>query len=266
MSWLAEHLETFVKPVLGYVPTQPTGYTRFFSPQEMSVIKNMWRSAKCAARDLNKPILLAGRDVFVFEILARREGYPTTFRPDISRLTVKHVAEDYTNYFLFDTGFMGSISKGLGIEHYTMASSNRAGNLGLDSFSYLRRKRTHSIITEDVLQVFPRLKGARSLALKIERTPKYWKTAYWRGPCACIWRKIRLSGSGASPLDESYEDPYGKQVCRICDLRIHEEEAGIKQEFSDKSEFLRAAHLTIEVYTDSSPRFTEGQLPAYLGI
>jgi hypothetical protein len=193
-------LEGFVKDYLGFVPTQPKGYTRHFSPNDMSVIKNMWRKVKCEAN--GKPILLAGRDVFVFEVLARREHFPTTFRPDISRHTVSKVKEDYSGYFLFDTGFAGSIPKGLSIGNYTMASSlkNRVSNRGL--------------LKTETNQAFPRMKGARSLALKIEYTPKYWKAGYWR------------------------------------------DETGISQVFTDPDEFLRAAHLTIEIFTDSSPRLS----------
>ena len=267
MSWLAEHLETFAKPILGYVPTQLTDTTRFFSPQEMSVIKNMWRSVKCEARRSGKQMLLAGRDVFVFEVLARREGYPTTFRPDISRLTVAHVKEDYSDYFLFDTGFMGSIAKGLRIKQYTMASSNKTAMVALGPLMhvYNRLHKTHKLLTGDTQQVFPRLKGARSLALKIERTPKYWRTAFYREGCQCHWRKVPFFATPETIAQETRKDIHGKHICRICDKRLHEENIGIGQEFSDKFEFLQAVKLTIEVYKDSSPRFTDGQLPTYLG-
>jgi len=80
MGWLQEHMETFVQPYLGFTPTDPLPY---FSPQELTVIKNTWRSVKQHAE--GRDLLLAGRDVFIFEILARRENYPTTFMPECSR-------------------------------------------------------------------------------------------------------------------------------------------------------------------------------------
>lgn len=236
MGWLAQHLEDFVKPVLGYTPSKPTDYTPFFVPSEKSVIKNMWRVAKCEARRLSKPILLAGRDVFVFEILARREGYPTTFRPDISRLTVNHVVEDYSGYYLLDTGFMGSIARGLRIDSYVMASSFKT-SVGRGARRLLRTETN---------QAFPCMTGSRSLALKIERTPKYWRTGFYRDYCKC-----------AVPIPNP--SPYSlSNACDFCCKEISGKTSGIGQEFQGELEFIRAALLTIEIYTDSSPNFVEG--------
>lgn len=213
-SWLSNHLENFVKPVLGYVPKLPSGYVRYFSTREMSIIKNMWRSVK--RESVNKQILLAGRDVFIFEILAQREGFKrTTFRPDISRLTVEHVKENYRDHFVFDTGWNGSIPKALKVENYTMGSST---SLALK----LQPLRTHNH------QVFPRLKGARSLILKVENTPKYWRRGHMRG--------------------ELFSD--GLTTDWI-----------IAQDLESQEQFLKAAYLTIEVYTDSSPKFVDDRNP-----
>lgn len=171
MSWLRDHLENFVKPVLGYIPEPQThsAGSRFFSPQEMAVIKNMWRSVKRQAA--GRPILLAGRDVWIFNILARRERFPVIFRPDISRLSVESVKEDYREHFLFDTGFAGSIPTLLHCDSYAMASDAR--NMMFTSKGRVFGRDTTS-------QVFPTHKGSRSLALKIEQTPKYWKRAFVR--------------------------------------------------------------------------------------
>lgn len=222
-SWLATHFRDFVSVGLGrYVaPKLPKGYHHFFSPLEMTIIKNMWRATKNAAELTGKPLLLAGRDVWVWEVLARREGYPTTFRPDISRLTVNHVKEDYSGHFIFDTGFIGSIPKGLKSESFILASW----------YETEMRTGRHPITTPNHRQVFPRMTGSRSLALKIESTPKYWKSGFYR------------------------------------------EDKGIGQELSDThdlgslytsstmlSEFLRAAYLTIEIYTDSSPKFNDAPM------
>lgn len=202
-GWLDVHLEGFVKPVLGFIPCRKE--ETLFSAHEMAVMKNMWRSVKKEAGE--HPILLAGRDVFIFEILARREGFPTIFRPDISRLTVSHIKEDYSGHFLFDTGFAGSIPKGLGSNRFLLGSSSRRTSPGF--------------IPEGVRhpQVFPRMRGSRSLILKIEnQTPKYWKRAFYR------------------------------------------EDGGIGQELSSLDEFEKAAQLTIQIFTDSSPKFVEGSM------
>lgn len=152
MSWLNEHLETFVKPQLGFVPTEPLPY---FSDTELTIIKNAWRSVKRAAQ--GKQILLAGRDVFVFEVLARRENYPTQFIPQCSRVAAKSIVVSKDS-FLFDTGFVGSVPRELGLSDYKLLSfaANR-----FDPFK---------------IQIFPRMTGSRGLALKIEGTPKYWMT------------------------------------------------------------------------------------------
>lgn len=214
-SWLSWHLEEFVKPVLGTIPERSD--KKFFLPSEISVIKNMWRSVKREANGL--PVLLAGRDVFIFEILARREHFPTTFRPDISRLTVEHVTEDYSRYFLFDTGFIGSIPRGLRSKHSLLVSSCRNVIVGIPMPPTFRTS-----------QVFPRLTGSRSLALHIEATPKYWRSGFYRDPKGHLY--------------DDKVDP----------------KSGIGQEFSDPFEFRLAALLTIEIFTDSSPKFSEGQL------
>lgn len=252
MTWLKEHFQQFVLPGLSgfssftsYTDEStvhqfrrgelklPLSYTPFFTPQELSVIKNQWRSVKKAAA--GRPILLAGRDVFIYEILARREGFPTVFRPDISRNTMHHVVEDYREHFLVDTGFAGHIPKALSIKNYMMASSDEVKTQGASYGTYYctcrmcRRSKLRGItpLTKETYQIFPRMKGSRSLALKIERTPKYWKRSYYRDG----------RSHGGHP---SY--PQGP--------------TGIFQELSPTSEFIAAARLTIEVYTSNAPKFS----------
>jgi hypothetical protein len=240
MGWLDRHLTEFVKPVLDYLPTLPTNHTPYFTPSEMSVIKNMWRSVKREARRLNKPLLLAGRDVFIFEILAQREGFPTVFRPDISRLTVAHIKEDYSKHFLFDTGFAGSIPRALKCQAFQMASA-----AGVEYMGRLYRK--HVPLSEDTKQIFPRMRGSRSLVLKIEGTPKYWRRAFYRDPNAPVTTDVGPNDwyFYAAPAPTGKVDPI----------------TGIGQEFSPEEEFLKAALLTIEIYKDKSPSFTETMVP-----
>lgn len=153
MSWLETHLEEFVRPVVPNFEAAPLGY---FLPQEITIMKNAWRAVKKNAK--GRTIFLPGRDVWVFEVLARREGYPTLFMPECSRLTVNQVLRNhglFRNVYLFDTGFVGSIPNGLKVKNFGLMSySNRSENVGV--------------------QVFPRLTLSRGLALRIESTPKYW--------------------------------------------------------------------------------------------
>jgi hypothetical protein len=169
MSWLKEHLETFVKPYL--LSSIHTGvredtdmlkyfkektFTPVFSKEEMILIKAIWRSVKQATRRSGKTLLLTGRDTFVFEILARRENFPTLFIPECSRVTkLKFLHLDTKKYLLFDTGFEGSIPKTLGMEHILLSH----------------------IGCEQGVMIFPNLKSARDLAYKIEHSPKYWESA-----------------------------------------------------------------------------------------
>lgn len=195
-SWLSEHLERFVVPFLGFAPAINATHAKTFTAEEMTVLKNIWRSSKRAAD--GKPITLLGRDVFIFEILARREGYPTRFLPQVSRLTARNFRFDRNTYTL-DTGFVGSIPRDTGIKFFSLVSADS-------------NVKSH--------QIFPHLTGSRRLALKIEVTPKYWKRAYI--------------------------DPVTGET---------------KQEYSEREEFLRAALLTSEVYTDSSPSFVSTHQP-----
>jgi len=153
MGWLQEHMENFVKPYIGFIPQDAYPY---FSAEELTVIKNAWRSAKAACGE--KKMLLAGRDVFIFEILARREGYPTIFIPECSRSAVRAInLENKEELFLFDTGFVGTIPKVLGLQRFSL-------------LSYSANK------FDQTKQIFPHLTMSRHLALKIESSPKYWET------------------------------------------------------------------------------------------
>lgn len=151
MGWLDNHLKDFVEPVLGHIPSCPDN-TGFLTVEELTVIKNIWRSCKKQAD--KRPILLPGRDVWIFYVLACRENLPVIYRPDISRLTVDNVTENYRSHFVLDTGFAGTIPRKLGCDSFSLASAVEKKN-----------------------QSFPKLTGSRHLALKIEKLPKYWNSA-----------------------------------------------------------------------------------------
>jgi len=72
-GWLREHIDTFVKPVVGEFDETPLGY---FTTDEHTVIKNVWRSIKSRAK--GRKINLTGK-MYIFEVLARRENYPTEY-------------------------------------------------------------------------------------------------------------------------------------------------------------------------------------------
>jgi len=203
-SWLNEHIETFVKPTLvgtwldtsNSLETEKLSQNIHINSNQMTIIKNAWRSVKKQAH--GRKVLLMGRDVWVFEVLARREGFPTYFDPQCSRAAASCITLpfDKKNCVLFDTGFMGSIARILKVDFILLSAEQ-----------HLNSK-----------QVFPRLTNSRSLALFLEELPKYWKCAY--------------------------------QI----DGKPH-------QELANKTEFERAARLTMQVYKDSSPRFVNNRKP-----
>jgi hypothetical protein len=248
MGWLAEHLEGFVKPRLGYIPSISATDRPYFTSHERTIIKSVWRSIKTEAERLDKPILLAGRDVYIMEILARREGYPTVFRPDISRMTVQHVRENYSQHFLFDTGYAGSIPKALKMQYYALASSN--ANTGYAPMSAWD-KFSHKLLDKDTHQVFPRMKGSRSLVLKMERTPKYWRRGF---------RRLIHEKMGHYQYDDrnaiiNPDMAFGDYMAQKAKMASYDPVTGIGQEFTNELEFVAAVKITIEIYKDKSPRF-----------
>lgn len=119
-TWLDYHLESFVRPYLGYIPNiDPVVYgIKCYTSEVLDCLLVCWNEAK--RRGEGFPMLLAGRDTWEFEVLARLENYPTTFRPDISSHSIDCVKDDYTGYYLVDSGNKGTIPRKLGITHYDL--------------------------------------------------------------------------------------------------------------------------------------------------
>ena len=242
-SWLKTHLEEFVAPVLGYTPTlnkrtkgDLLSMAPVFTPEEMTILKNIWRSVRSAASSggRRRRVLLPGRDVFLFEVLARREGYPTIFIPEVSRLTASRFRDrqDLKQCLLFDSGFSGSIPRAMEIEGFILASG--------------------------VNQVFRNMKGARSLVLKVEGLPKYWKRGYLKHD-DCESNKPREPKVDPKLGFPSYYNWMRKPACTCT--------PSVAQELSSPEEFAAAAQVTIAIYTDNSPKSndTRSPLAAYSG-
>lgn len=167
--WIDEHLETFVKPRLGYIPNKDatTRQQLSFNPTQLAGLHALWIQAKRKAA--GRTILLPGRDVFLFEILARMEGWDTIFRPDISSCTYNYFYNIYPEMkakfketLCVDTGYRGSVPIGLGIANFLLISASSCSPQD-------KPKR----------QIFPNCIAGPCVSLSgvLEGTPKYWITA-----------------------------------------------------------------------------------------
>lgn len=123
---------------------------------------------------------MAGRDVWVFKVLAEKSRVPAIYIPEISRvvsyktnlLRALLIRRGVTGReFLVDTGFMGSIPRAISVAletalDYTMLSQNPKAKL------------SRTVNKENILalpnQVFPNMRGSRSFALWMEYLPKYF--------------------------------------------------------------------------------------------
>lgn len=228
MGWLKEHLDTFVKPYLGFIPEVKKDDVRFFSTVEVVLLKNAWRQAKQEAKRLGCPILIPGRDVYVFHVLAMREGYTNAiFRPDISADVRDYVKEDYRNTVCIDTGYSGSIPKKLQCKSWLLLSHSGCSGQDVyhaygtgtakDSYGQPYPVKAYQLLKTEPHQFFPRSKTIRSIASKLEGSPKYWERALW---------------NSTKNQPEQKLNP-------------------------NKKAFEAAARMTIQLYTDSSPAYLE---------
>jgi len=227
------------------------------------IVKNAWRSVKAAAK--GRPVILPGRDVWIWEVLARRENYPTLYSSTISRM----VAGDKSfrhhlislgmdklpdGCVIFDTGFIGTIPQAI----------MRA--LPEKNFRYVMLSRDGG----GELQVFRNRKGSRERALIIESLPKYEESArakikhgkFYQGP------RQRVGAMGVA-------DSAGNCTCSFCRPYNSSNDswereiigAEILQPHSELNEIIKAALLTIRVWHGVWPRFVRNpkvpKIPQY---
>lgn len=169
-SWLDDHLETFVRPQLGEVPVvDPTSsWVKTFNPRMLLAMNAVWDKAKRLAK--GRVILLPGRDVWLFEVLARvQNDYPTVFRPELSSDVSKSPyarSLGFDDCFVLDTGYGGSVPRSMGIAHWSL-------------IAYRPGMPIVRVPERSIRQVFPRARqGALgSLSSTLEGSPKYWTRA-----------------------------------------------------------------------------------------
>lgn len=189
-TWLDEHLETFVRPVLGEIPPPledpKNTYVQWFSPRTVTLLQAVWERVKVLAG--GREILLPGRDVHLLEVLARIEGFPTIFRPDISGATCSYVKEKqaYKECYCVDTGYAGSVPRTLEIRNY--------GLMRFSSWTYYANPRSggmtkaaesaNAVVLKTRLnhQIFPYVRDHNNaLPSYLEGMPKYWERGHLDG-------------------------------------------------------------------------------------
>lgn len=168
-TWLDDHLDSFVKPYLNGLPNGNLAhnyYSAQFNDKRVIAMVAIWQHTKRKAA--GRTILLPGRDVFLFEVIAGMFGDTRVFRPEISSIVAPFIADDYSEHFCLDTGYKGSVPKALGMTHWGLVlydcSSGGAGD---------------NKINRPLRQIFPTCSKEPygSLSSNLEGCPKYWTSA-----------------------------------------------------------------------------------------
>lgn len=139
-----------------------------------SIVRNSFRTLRRRAeREDVDTIVLPGRDVWAWEVLARRRRLPTVFDPVVSRSVAGNQpalsgqvkqwpVSDWSKALMFDTGFAGSIHRAV-----AKVVQPEPKLLMLSASDHMREK-----------QLYPRHSGSRGKALAIEYIPKYWDSGF----------------------------------------------------------------------------------------
>lgn len=204
LTWLDEHLETFVRPVLGSIPSireivPGTNLSRW-TPDKIRMLHLIWDRIVKLAED--RVILLPGRDVWLFAVIANIKGnHPFEFRKEISGEVArsKILKDTLAHHHCLDTGFRGTVPTNLGIKHWHLIEWHTVARGGEGKKETL--KDCYKRIMEH--QIFPfnghmptfdtlgRLKRKGSplncLAGQLEGTLKYWD------PGACTYDNMGLA-------------------------------------------------------------------------
>lgn len=181
-SWLGledqNNLKTLNKDWLAPTSMYSIGSDKFtWAHVAHSIVKNSWRSL--AARADGRTIILPGRDVWAWYVIAQKSGYKyrVVYDPRVSRGVKDHTdvlmsiinswGVDLNQCVVFDTGFAGSIYNAI-----VRASGRKPINVMLSTE-----------IKEDgeSCQIFPKHTNSRAKALAIEYLPKPCDTARVRG-------------------------------------------------------------------------------------
>ena len=178
-SWLDEHLETFVRPYLGYVPNVDIKnswyhmWARGYHKKSLPCLYITWAALKKHAEAKKKVLMFPGRDMWEMEILARMENYPTIFRPDISTNTMDMIGDIYRDHLIVDTGYAGSTPKALKAEdwlliwHSDETQQSKKRQIFPRALGQIEDPETGSILRNPSPVLY--------VACLMESSPKYWQ-------------------------------------------------------------------------------------------
>ena len=220
-DWLKAHAETFVAPYLGKAPEiKPEDSSwAFFHPKMVLFLKIALDKALKVANEQGRPLLLAGRDVWAFEVLARLQGLPTIFRPEFSGNVVRDkgwgdiLKTQYSHCYLLDTGYTGSVPLALGIPEgqfalmhcstslyqpkrqlFPLVTNNRLGSPYASNLEGMCKYWTSGTTKRNMLG---QLTIEQSLSEKEYQFPNSWKATY-------IIAKTFLDARWRGSLKDSY--------------------------------------------------------------
>lgn len=190
LEWIDEHFEYVVLPLLGdntkvvnevSLDAISQGYTdqyvkSFLGNEDLlNKLFFLWAVLKEKARILRKPILLPGRDAYIFAVLGEIDRARIIIRPDISTVTSTFIKEDYTNTLMTDSGFAGTCAKNMGIKDFLLVSCQTR----------------YKQIVRGFLPGNGRML-ASNFGTYFEGCPKYWQRAYMKGDPSNVlyyWQK-----------------------------------------------------------------------------
>lgn len=176
-----------------------------------SFVKTTLRSLDAYAKASGKTLILTGRDMWMWNVLAKKMNIKIIYDPIISR----EVAADYTTLreivnvwdvdldkcILFDTGWNGTIWK-----HICSMSGKKPVNLMLsaesvDEFQIFKNMSRQTPKAGATYHIPERESTAREIAYKIEDTPKYW-TSGAVSTKNVNDRRVRVANQGFASPDE----------------------------------------------------------------
>lgn len=187
-QWWEWYLEDWVRLVCGEIPSVTASEIvehGYLNELRIRTLFKTWARAKeCAGA---RTMLLAGRDVWLLELLARLDGFPTVYRPEISGSVAKAMGNTPTfkHMFLVDTGFKGTVPKVLGVEHWKLMCYDPPPYTTLPTREL------------EKYQLFPENKrwGADYIAGTLESIPKYLSSGnpIWDYPTSPNKKLVRVS-------------------------------------------------------------------------